>query len=73
MSVIDRFKAKTVDSIVSTFHKTIADLETLSESHKGKMIENNLKISYLNLQNSNLSSEKDRADEISKKIRALVE
>jgi hypothetical protein len=66
------FKTQTVDTILSTFNKAVADLEALSNTCVQKMNANSAKAAALHSENVDLQIERDRAVAAATKIKALT-
>ena len=65
-------KKVTVDSILSSFHKTINQLETLKSNNEGKIIRTREDINNLLEKNEELSAENFKATSVLEKLRDLV-
>lgn len=65
-------KRKSLSGILSTFTKTIKDLEVLISKNNEKVDANNLEVLKLQNQIGDLSSESDKAAKVRAKITELV-
>lgn len=65
-------KRKSLDTILSSFNKTIEDLETLKSGNKAQVATNTAIIANLNVHNSALLTEHDAAHNVHQNLSALV-
>lgn len=66
------FKKLTLDGILATFNKTLADLETLVNDHEVQVKENTDRIAAITAENDKLAGEITRARTAAAKIRQLI-
>ena len=65
-------KNPTLDSILSSFKKTLADLETLISDREIKIKENDDRIAEIEIETSNLAAEVTKASQTAANLRSLI-
>jgi hypothetical protein len=66
------FKKKSLESILSTFTKTVEDLRVLQDDNFDEIAENNVKLEELAAKNVALVNENARAAKVEEKINSLL-